>query len=202
VSESARLIDPDRLDDVAAALAAGGCVGIPTDTVYGLAARLGDRAAVEALFQLKGRAATKAMAVLVDSVESAAALGELDAVSGALASRFWPGPLTLVLRRRAGLDVDLGGDEATVGLRCPDFDLVRELARRVGPIVTTSANRSGEPTLETAAEIVEAFGPALSVVVEGGRLSAAASTVVDVSGPGVVVLREGPITTAQLLAVT
>jgi tRNA threonylcarbamoyl adenosine modification protein (Sua5/YciO/YrdC/YwlC family) len=174
-------------------------VGIPTDTVYGLAARLSDPVAVEHLFALKGRAATKAMAVLVADFDAADALGEFDAAAARLARRFWPGALTVVVHRRAGVDVDLGGDPSTIGLRCPDLGVIRELAREVGPIVTTSANRSGEPTLATAPEIADAFGSNLAAVLDGGRLTDRASTVVDLSGTGLVVLREGPITTAQLL---
>ena len=186
------------VDEVIAALLAGACVGIPTDTVYGIAARLDDPVAIEALFALKGRAATKAMAVLVDEFETAAELGHFDGVATDLARRFWPGPLTLVVRRREGVVADLGGDHATIGVRCPDHDVVRDLARAVGPIVTTSANRTGEPTIETAADIAAAFGPGLAAVLDGGRLSDAASTVVDVTGTGLVVLREGPISTAEL----
>ena len=181
-----------------AALRAGSCVGIPTDTVYGLAARLDDAAAVESLFALKGRAATKAMAVLVADVSSAGELGVLDDRARAMAERFWPGPLTLVVRRAAGVDVDLGGDPATIGVRCPALEVVRELATAVGPIVTTSANLSGEPTIETAEEIAATFA-GLACVLDGGRLQAAASTVVDLCGPGMMVLREGPVSTAQLL---
>lgn len=192
-------VDPAAVAEVVDALRAGRCVGIPTDTVYGLAARLDDPAAVESLFELKGRAATKAMAVLVDDIATARTLGDFDGRPAALAQRFWPGPLTLVVRRTVGLEVDLGGDASTIGVRCPALAVVREIVGHVGPIVTTSANRSGEPTIDTAAGIVAAFGDALGPVLDGGRLGAAASTVVDVSGPGVVVLREGPISTAQLL---
>lgn len=194
-------IDVSQFDAVVAALSNGACVGIPTDTVYGLAARLHDPAAVESLFSLKGRAATKAMAVLVDSYGTAAELGHFDELATDLAERFWPGPLTLVVRRREGLLVDLGGDSGTIGVRCPGLAIVRDLAAAVGPIVTTSANRTGEPTIETAAEIAAMFGSGLGAVLDGGRLSDAASTVVDVCGTGLVVLREGPISTAELVRV-
>jgi tRNA threonylcarbamoyl adenosine modification protein (Sua5/YciO/YrdC/YwlC family) len=182
------------------ALRGGACVGIPTDTVYGLAASLAAPDAVEALFALKGRAATKAMAVLVADLAAAERLAHLDASSRRLAERFWPGPLTMVLRRQPHVVVDLGGDQATIGVRCPALEIVREIAAAVGPLVTTSANRTGEPTLGTAAEIAEVFGDRLGCVLDGGLLGDAASTVVDLCGPGVVVLREGPITTAQLLS--
>lgn len=189
------------LDDIADALLAGGCVGIPTDTVYGVAARIDDAAAIESLFALKGRAATKAMAVLVADRRAAAELADFGVRADRLAEQYWPGPLTMVLRRRRGVDVDLGGDEETIGVRCPALELVRELATRVGPLVTTSANRSGEPTVRTAGELAATFGRRLAAVYDGGTLGDAASTVVDLTGTGIVVLREGPISTAQLLAV-
>lgn len=189
----------DDVDAIASAFERGGCVALPTDTVYGLAARLDDPVAVEALFRLKGRAATKAMAVLVDDVATARRLGRFSDVADGLTRRYWPGPLTVVVRRAEGVAVDLGGDESTIGLRCPDHEVVRSLAARVGPLVTTSANPSGAPTIETADGIADVFGERLAAVVDGGPLAAAASTVVDLSGPGVIVLREGPISTAQVL---
>ncbi len=183
------------------ALMAGRCIGVPTDTVYGIAARFEDPEAVRALFEVKGRVATKAMAVLVGDAEQAFALGQFGPLAQSLADRFWPGPLTIVVRRRVGVTIDLGGDASTIGVRCTDSELIRELIRAVGPIVTTSANLAGEPTLPSAERIAETFGARLGCVVDGGALTDRASTVVDVSGTGIVVLREGPITTAQLLSV-
>lgn len=191
-------VDAAGLAAARAELAAGRCVVVPTDTVYGVAARLGDAGAIAALFDLKGRPVGRPMAVLVDSVATAAGLASMDGRARALAEHFWPGPLTLVLERRPGVEADLGGDPSTIGLRCPGLAALRELARAVGPLVTTSANASGSPTLETADEIVAEFGDRVRVVLDGGRLGAAASTVVDARAGSLVVLREGPITAAQL----
>jgi len=186
------------VDVVGKLLVAGACVGLPTDTVYGLAARLASPDAIRDLFELKGRSLTNAIAVLVDSTATAQQLGVLDERALAIAEQFWPGPLTMVVRRRPGLDVDLGGDAAFIGLRVPAHELIRALATLVGPLATTSANRAGEPTLGSAVEIAERFGASLGAVLDGGPSADSASTVIDVGGDELIVLREGPITAAQL----
>lgn len=191
-------LDAEGLAAARDELNAGRCVVVPTDTVYGVAARIGDAGAIAALFDIKGRPVAKPMAVLVDSVVAATGLATFDRRATALAERYWPGPLTLVLDRRPGVATNLGGDPSTIGLRCPGLAPLRELARTVGPLVTTSANPSGEATLETAEEIVAAFGDRVRCVLDGGRLRAAASTVVDARAESLIVLREGPITGAEL----
>ena len=112
--------------------------------------------------------------------------------------RWWPGPLTLVLRRRPGLAWDLGDPADTVGVRLPDHDLVLALAEAVGPLATTSANRHGEPTPVTAAEAAAALAGAPDLVVDGGPCAGEASTVLDATGPEPVVLRPGPIAVTDL----
>src|SRR5690606_10629963 len=87
---------------------------------------------------------------------------------------WWPGPLTVVVPRREGITWDLGGNGGTVGVRCPDHGFVRRLADELGPLATTSANRSGEPTLTTASDVALAF-PEAALVVDGGILPGAAS---------------------------
>lgn len=188
-------------EEAAAALRAGGAVVVPTDTVYGVAVRADLPGAAAVLAGLKERAEEQPIAVLVASVEQAAAVGELPAWAGPIVERWWPGPLTLVLRRRPGLAWDLGEPAATVGVRVPDHDLVRALAAEVGPLATTSANRHGEPTPATAAQAAAALTGEVAVVVDGGVVAGTASTVVDATGTGPVVLREGPISEAALRSV-
>ena len=179
------------LDAAAAALGAGGVVGVPTDTVYGLAAAPEVEGATAAVFALKGRPEGAALPVLVAGFDQAAGVGDMEGAAGVLAGRLWPGGLTLVVRRRAGVEWDLGGDPATIGLRCPAHEVARELCRRCGPLVATSANRHGEPALASAAEVVEAF-PGL-VVLDGGECRGVASTVVDLTGPEPRLLRAGEV---------
>lgn len=192
----------ELVERVASTLLSGEVVVIPTDTVYGLAALPTDADATARLFELKGRQAQTPIAVLCADVEQAMALADPSATAtlATLADRWWPGPLTVVARRRAGVGFHLGEPTSTIGLRVPHHDLVRAIAARVGPIAATSANRHGEPTPETAAEVASALGPGVPLIVDAGVLAASASTVVDVTSEPWRVLREGPISAAEILA--
>jgi tRNA threonylcarbamoyl adenosine modification protein (Sua5/YciO/YrdC/YwlC family) len=188
------------IERAAAALAAGGVIVLPTDTVYGLAALPGDRAATDRLFELKGRSEQTPLAVLCGSRVQAldlvdpAAIPDLEAPT----ARWWPGPLTIVAPRRVGVHLYLGEPSSTIGLRVPDHDVVRQLAGLVGPIAATSANRHGHVTPATAvAAAGDLLGP-VDLVVDGGVLGQGASTVVDATQQPWRVLREGPITALEL----
>ena len=177
-----------------AALRRGAVVVIPTDTVYGIAARADDADAMARLFALKGRDAGKSIAVLVGDLGQARTLTthRLDRFAP-----FWPGPLTVVVPRAADAVLHIGTDDATVGIRCPDDAFVRRLALEVGPIAATSANESGAPTPATAPEIAANF-PSIALVVDGGPRHGVASTVVDATVDPPVVLRAGALTRAAL----
>lgn len=203
----------DALHRVAAVLGAGGSVVLPTDTVYGLAALAGRPDATARLFELKGRSERQPMAVLVADAQQALGLVEPpDAPVAAWMDALWPGPLTLVLRRSpAARGLELGGSVHTIGVRCPDHAWVRALAAIVGPIATTSANRSGEPTPTTAAAAAAALVSWPELVVDGGSVAGTASTVVDATGAEVGsaggsegswrVLRAGPVDATTLARV-
>jgi tRNA threonylcarbamoyl adenosine modification protein (Sua5/YciO/YrdC/YwlC family) len=179
----------------AGALRAGEVVLLPTDTVYGIGVAAAVPGASARLFALKDRGEEQPVAVLVADAEQAAALTDRPDRLAGLAGDLWPGPLTVVVpRSAAAASLELGGDPTTIGIRCPDHDLVRALARDVGPLATTSANRHGEPTPSTAADAAASLTGPVAVVVDGGRLGSTASTVVDLTGPEPRVLREGAIT--------
>ncbi|CAB4730661.1 MAG: threonylcarbamoyl-AMP synthase [Actinobacteria bacterium] len=171
------------------ALRRGGVVVLPTETVYGLVARAGDRGAIERLFVLKNRPDSKTISVLVGDLEQARALtpDDLDACAP-----WWPGPLTAVVRRRADAELYLGADATTIGLRCPDHPFVRRLALDLGPLAATSANRTGEPTPASAAEVALVF-PDVALVVDDGPRDGLPSTVIDLTTSPPTVLRAGPI---------
>jgi len=177
-----------------AALRRGAVVVIPTDTVYGIAARADDADAMARLFALKGRDAGKSIAVLVADLGQARSLTthRLDRFAP-----FWPGPLTVVVPRAADAVLHIGTDDSTVGIRCPDDAFVRRLALEVGPIAATSANESGAPTPATASEIAAIF-PSIALVVDGGPRHGVASTVVDATVDPPVVLRAGALTRTAL----
>ncbi len=185
----------DPISLIAAALREGEPIVLPTDTVYGLAALAADAGAVEKIFAVKKRPVDTRIAALVTDLAQAEELVELSPTARRLAESFWPGALTIVARRRADCDLAVG-DELSVGVRCPDHPLVRELARREGPIAATSANRHGQPTPTTAADVAVVF-PKLRMIIDGGRIDGTASTVVSVVH-GVEVLRVGAITAADI----
>ena len=189
----------DAVADPAAARAAaldefrsGGLVVLPTETVYGLAVLPSGPRAVDVMFRRKGRADNRPVAVLVADVDQARTLVEPGPAFELLAAAFWPGPLTVVTTRGVGFSARLGGDQATVGVRCPDHELVRALAAEVGPLAVTSANRSGRPTEADARSAAEALGGDL-LVLDGGPCTGAPSTVVDVLADPARVLRAGSI---------
>ena len=193
---------PEAHEAAARALAAGGLIVLPTDTLYGIAARLDRPAALDALFVAKARPPGMALPVLVASAAGARSLGAFSPAADALASAWWPGALTLVVPRRAGLDAPLGGDGATIGLRVPAREDTRVLLERTGPLATTSANRSGAPTPRLIGEIVAVFGEGVAVYLDGGPAPGGlGSTVVSVVGERPQVLREGALPAAEALAV-
>jgi tRNA threonylcarbamoyl adenosine modification protein (Sua5/YciO/YrdC/YwlC family) len=187
-------------DEVVDALRAGEPVIVPTDTVYGIAVDPTRTGATARLFEVKERPATVAVPILATDVTQAFALASsLPDVAARLAERFWPGAMTLVVARRPGLDLDLGGDDdRTIGVRVPDHDLLRRLTAEVGPLATTSANRHGRPTPETAAAAADELRGAVTLVLDGGRCAGAPSTVVECRDTGVTVLREGRIPSAAI----
>ena len=195
-------MDDAQLAEVAALLQRGGVVVLPTDTVYGLVAMASDRAATGRIFDLKGRGHDVPVAVLCADAEQALGLVDPDAGRSAMAvaQRWWPGPLTLVLPRRSGTGLHLGRPEETIGVRVPDHDLVRALAARVGPLAATSANRHGSPTPVTADEVAQELGTGVDLVIDGGPLADAASTVMDATTWPWRVLRPGALDVEHIVA--
>lgn len=189
--------DPRAVERTVEVLSSGGVVVLPTDTVYGLAAAATDVTATGALFGYKGRTADVPIAVLCASVDQAIDLtSSLSKPARALMNAHWPGALTLVLHRHPDLGWELGEPRDTIGVRCPDHEFVRSVASAVGPLATTSANRHGVPTPDTAREAAAGLAGAVDLVVDGGRLRGTPSTVVDATGPVLRVLRHGAVEVA------
>jgi len=190
----------------AAALADGAVVAVPTDTVYGLAVDPAQPEAVARLFALKGRPDDVPLPVLVAGPEQVDQVaGTLGPAAAALASRFWPGPLTLVVPRRPGFTADLGGPPAarqSVGVRWPGHPVMVALCEILGPLAVTSANLHGAPPATTAAEVGAAFAGSdqPELVLDGGRCAGTPSTVVECRGPASRCLREGALAWEDLHA--
>ena len=191
---------PTALTAAAEALQKGGVIAIPTDTVYGFAAAVHNRDAIEKLYEIKERSQTKSIAVLLGDAEQAHLVAhEFPAKARRLAARYWPGALTIIIRKRSDLPDNLTSNDL-VGLRIPDHDFTRELIRRTGPLAVTSANISGQPPARSVAEFAGLLGSRLDLIIDGGPSSGGIpSSVINCEAEEAVVLREGAIPTQELL---
>ncbi|HSJ71266.1 MAG TPA: L-threonylcarbamoyladenylate synthase [Acidimicrobiia bacterium] len=183
--------------DVSAAARAikrGEVIGVPTDTVYGLAADPYDEAALERLYDLKGREERKPIALLVADLDQGLLLGAMSDRALDLAERHWPGAVTLVVPRLDTAPTWLGDTRRrTIALRCPDHPVTLELLRLAGPLAVTSANvSSGEPA-NSASEAQAVFADHVLTYLHGEPGGGAPSTLVDLTQPSEMVLRDGPI---------
>lgn len=177
-------------------LRGGGIVAMPTDTVYGVGVALDAEDGLPRLFAAKDRPLDRAIVLLVADVAQAEQVGVLTSAARRLAERFWPGGLTLVLRQVEGssLPAVLTAGQSTIGVRVPDHECPRALARQLGPLPVTSANISGAPAAATAEEVFGQLGERIDLILDGGPARGGiASTVVDCSGDEPRILREGAI---------
>jgi len=184
----------EAIDLAVNALSGGDIIGLPTDTVYGLAADPFHTGAADRLFAVKGRPRNVELPVLV--CDEGQALSLCTAVPDAarrLMNLYWPGPLTIILPRRPDLAADLGEEDSTIGIRCPAHPVPLAICHQMGPIATTSANRHHGPALTTAQEVAESLGAELTFVLDAGPSNAKPSTVVDCTGETPRVLREGQL---------
>ncbi len=182
----------------------GGVAAIPTDTVYGLAAGGLDDAAVARVFEVKGRPEGMPLPLLLaDVADISLCCVDVPESARSLAEAFWPGPLTLVLRRSDAVPDIVTASGDTVGVRVPDHPVPREIARRLGsPITGTSANRSGLPPATDAREVREQIGDRVDYVLDGGAVHAGVpSTVLDLTGPEPRILRPGGVSPGAIAEV-
>ena len=183
----------DWLAAVVTTISTGGVVGVPTDTVYGIAVDPWNEGAVAAMFELKGRPDDRPVGLLAAARNQVEEIADLGAAAN-LADAHWPGALTLVVRSVVVIPDWIGNASVrSIGVRVPDHDDLRALLTETGPLAVTSANRSGEAeTLDdNAARAV--FGDRVAFYVPGRCPGGVASTVVDATGSSAVVLRRGPV---------
>jgi len=178
----------------------GGLVCYPTDTVYGIGSAAGDDAAVRRLFAVKGRSPDKALPLLLADASQAGWVAEVTPLGKALAARFWPGALTIVMRKEASYRSAALARGETAALRVPDHDVVRAIVQALGePVTGTSANRAGAPPPISAAEVAFQMGEMVDLVIDGGPCrSRMESTVVDITREPFEVLREGPVSREEI----
>ncbi|HPH95004.1 MAG TPA: L-threonylcarbamoyladenylate synthase [Anaerolineaceae bacterium] len=186
--------DPQALPQAVQTLQRGGLVVFPTDTVYGLGVLISLPAAIERIFEAKGRDAAKAIPVLLGSLDHLPQITPgLPARARELAQRHWPGALTLVVARRPELPEALS-PTPTVGIRMPDHPFALDLLRRTGPLAVTSANLSGGANPLSAADALAQLDGRVDLIIDGGTVPGGLpSTVVDCTADKLAVLRQGPI---------
>ncbi|RKT77348.1 tRNA threonylcarbamoyl adenosine modification protein (Sua5/YciO/YrdC/YwlC family) [Terracoccus luteus] len=183
------------IDSAAAAVRRGEVVVLPTDTVYGIGCDAFDGNAVADVLAAKGRGRDMPPPVLIPTARTAQGLAtQVPDYAQRLMERFWPGPLTLVLKSHTSLHWDLGETNGTVALRVPANEIALELLGEIGPMAVTSANTTGDPAARTVEDAVEMLGDAVSVYLDGGPASdGEASTIIDCTGEAPVTLRLGAL---------
>ena len=190
-----------ELDEAVAVLRRGGLVAFPTETVYGLGADAGNPAAIARLYAAKGRPAGHPVIVhIADMAQLAQWAREVTPLAHKLASRFWPGPLTLILKRAPEVGDGVTGGQDTVGLRIPSLPVARALLEKFSRgVAAPSANRFGRVSATTAAHVRQEFGDAVDLVLDGGQSDVGIeSTIVDATGTTPVLLRPGHISARDL----
>jgi L-threonylcarbamoyladenylate synthase len=201
VSQDPAAAATDAVRAAATLLRSGGLVAFPTETVYGLGAHALDAAAVARIFAAKGRPADNPLIVHLAAPEAMGQVAaEVTPLAEELATRWWPGPMTLVLEARPDVPSVTRGGLDTVAVRVPAHPLALALLREADvPVAAPSANRSGRPSPTTAADVRAELGDAVDAVIDGGPCHLGVeSTVVDARGPRPVVLREGLVTREDL----
>jgi tRNA threonylcarbamoyl adenosine modification protein (Sua5/YciO/YrdC/YwlC family) len=199
---SSKVPETSVVDYAAGFIKRGEVVGIPTDTFYGLSADPFNLAAIEAVFQAKGRPETKALPILVSSIEQAVSLiRDVPDVFLILAHKFWPGALTLVVEATHRLPLKVTGNSGRVALRWANSPIPTAIIGAVGgPITGTSANLSGFPSCTNATQIVKQLGNRLPLILDAGDTGATmASTIVRIDGDDWTLAREGALPEEEIV---
>ena len=191
--------DPEAIPTAKRIIENHGTIAFPTDTIYGVAADAFSLTGIQKIYHAKERPAEKALPVLIG------VFSQLKALTPVISERvrriteaFWPGPLTVIVPKNPDLPPDLS-PYPTVGVRMPDLAFTLALLQETGPLATTSANLSGGPNPTTARDVLEQLGGRIDLILDGGPTPGPqASTVIDATQPEIKILREGPISYADI----
>ncbi len=192
--------NPDATKTVAEIIEKGGVTAFPTDTVYGIGCAVNNAAAIQQLYKIKERDALKAIPVLIGSLDQMDAIAsDFNSQARILAETFWPGALTIVIKKNQNLPQDLSS-YPTVGIRMPAHDWLLDLIQKCGPLAATSANISGGPNPTTAQAVLEQLEGRIELIIDGGECPGGIpSTVVDCSQEQPKILREGGIHSDEIM---
>ena len=189
-------------DEAARIIKNGGLVAVPTETVYGLCANALDEKAVKKIFELKGRDEKKPMALMISGAEDISKYAlEIPAAALVLADKFWPGPLTIVLKAREFIPEIVKASSSTIGLRCPDKKITLELLKKCSlPLAGPSANPSGEKSPVSAKEVLAYFDGKIDAVIDGGESELKeASTLISLAETPFKILRHGALPESEIV---
>ncbi len=193
--------DESVFAEAATALDRGELVILPTDTLYALACQASQAEAAHRVREAKGRDDGRPLPLVAGSVDQLRTLcASLPEVAERLATRFWPGPLTLVFSAAAAVSEAITSGGGTVAVRVPRHDFLRRLCLRVGPLVSTSANRSGRPAPQSCADALAEVGESATLAVDAGPSRSQPSTIVEVTDGEPKLLRAGAIAWAEIAA--
>lgn len=193
--------DPQAISKAVETIKCGGTIAFPTDTVYGLAVDPFNTQALNRIYAIKERSIEKAIPVLIGDIQQIEMLvSEVIEPARKLTDAFWPGPLTLILPKAANIPDDLS-PYPTIGIRMPKHEFTLRLLQATGPLATTSANISGDSNPTTSEDVIKQIGGRIDLLINGGKTPGAVpSTVIDLTGKPLKLLREGPISRTDLCA--
>jgi len=195
------IVSTAQIQQALSVLNSGGIIAFPTDTVYGLGALAFNNAAIESIYVAKDRPIEKAIPILIGDLSDLDQISEnIPSMALYFASRFWPGPLTCIVPKKQTLPAAVSAT-STVAVRIPNHPDALALLRAAGPMAVTSANISGQPSPSTAEEVYSQLNERIPLILDGGKTPGGVpSTLVDCTGSEPVILREGPISLAQLIS--
>ena len=196
-----KTVTEDSISQAAEILKQGGIVAFPTDTVYGLGAICTDEEAVKKIFAAKGRDEGKPLSILVSSIEQAEKIAlEIPEKARRLMKKYWPGALTIVLRKRPEISDIVSAGKDTIGIRMPDSRMTVALLEAAGmPLAAPSANTSGKRSSVSADDVICDLSGKVDMILDGGICPVGiSSTVVDLTGEKPLILREGIITKSMI----
>ena len=193
-----KVVKSSEMNEIISTIKNGKVVAFPTETVYGLGVKFGSVEALDLLMEAKNREYSKAITLMVANKQEIENYAYVSHDAKKIISRFMPGMLTLVFKKKENVDSKMTNGKETIGIRIPDNDFVLSLLKEAGPMLVTSANLSNHPNTTSTKEVLEQLDGRIDLIVDGETKDSIASTVIDVSGKDIKILREGKITKKQI----